>query len=280
MTTSVPEALDDLAADLQERHGPSVARAGRPSWLQLEWIQGAWRSAPVLDDRGLFGCRVPARFGAVAVVATGRLRAIDDAHEPPAELRSGFAGGLTLACVVDRAGSVGSHIRLPDGGLIGTHPQAGMMMDTLRRSLGLPTAPPPESVVRVHLLHWMEAIIDAPAGHRLGWEAVLAAYPWISHFSFADADEAELMIQAMIWVHGWSSLRTRVAAGVDECEDLSPADADWMDDGMFARWILDFTPPIDPLVARAVRVATPAAGHRLRAFVRELIDEAEAAQTA
>lgn len=276
MTTSIPSSLDAVAGTLLRTFGTTVAERGQPVWLKRaadgdEWLE-------VRGDDGLFGRRVAGRFGAVAVVATGRLRQLDEAHEPPAEMRPGFAGPIAMACVVERRDATGWCLRLPDGHHVHTPPEGGLVLETLRRAVRLSTAPPTESPLRVHVSAWVHAVsVQAEAtGEPLDWDGVLGCYPLLDPTDDEDA-YPEWFIEVLTRTYDWDEIRRRVIGGTVHGTDLTATEARWMDVGMFARWVLAETAPLDLLLAEIGRWATPFATRRFRRLVHGLADRMEAA---
>lgn len=274
MTTRTTDE-QSVACTLLDRYSEEAFRRGAPVWLE-------WRGAGTheVEDRvvahpeGLLGHLVGTGWEGAAVVGTGRLRRLDEAHEPPAALVPGFAGGLVLACVVSRRGRVGWRMRLPDGAFYDRVPEEGFMLDVLRRSLGLATPPPPASPSVLELAAWCGAIAAASraAGRRLDWEECLALHPAMSDEAPLPAAEAEAFLCSVAFTLDWESLRRFVASGA-EADFAPPARvAEWMDSGMFARWMLDGVPPLESLLSASRPQLGATACGRLAHIARVLDD--------
>lgn len=244
------------AGALLERFGDVSARRGEPVWL--EWRgQGDPEVREVASSEGLLGRVVDADWDGAAVVGTGRLRLLDEGHEPPAALQTGFAGGLRLSCALSRRGRLGWRMRLPDGTFYDRVPEEGFMLDILLRSLSLPTPPPPVSVGPLDLAAWVAAISDQAwqTGRRLGWD-----------------EAVDLQPQTAISPAGWEDVRRTVAAGLQVATAPPPPLAAWMDAGMFARWVLGRLPPLPALLDLARPHLLPAA-YRKVAHLARVLDE-------
>ena len=273
--------FDEMQAahDLLDRWGAKAAQEGHPLWFQLRGDRGGMVTRQVTDPDGLLGRVVPSRWTGVAVVATGRFRLLDEAHEPPAAMIPGFAGGLALACVLSRRSVIGWRMRLPDGSFHDPVPEEGFMMDVLRRSLALDTPPPPESTVGLQLTAWLCAIsgVAAEESRRLGWDEALWLHPALADEPPVDRMEAETLLNTGARQADWDIMRRLAAAGL-EAEIMPPPDlAAWMDSGMFARWVLGRLPTVDSLLPTLRESLETDAYRRLCHLARKLDSRAAAA---
>jgi hypothetical protein len=148
----------------------------------------------------------------------------------------------------------------------------GLIPDCLRRALGLPTAPPAIAVAELWATRWLGEIVAAgEAGcRRVGWAEAAALHPvaevlapgrTITHDDLIPAASA---LQTTV---GWADVRARVAAGHWSAPDLSPDVAAWMDDGMFSRWVLGGSPPLEELLNRAAACTSTGTYARIKAAV-------------
>ena len=264
------------ACELLERFGAEVTRLHRPSFFVLRWAgpRQAPHVEPVPGAAGLLGVSVGEPWDAVAVVASGRFRSLDQRSEPPAEVRSGLGGGLQIACVVSRSGVVGWRLVLPDGSTYAPVPEEGFMLDVLHRALGLATTPPPAGPARLLLYLWVTEIVTLgrfyPA--RFDWSATLALNPTAEADPLLPVEEAEREVLLSNATTRWDVLRRLAAmatpesttpeATTEESHLPPPALCDWMDEGMFARWVLDRLPSTSDITAAARPHLTPAAWRR------------------
>jgi hypothetical protein len=277
---------DRAAADLLSRYGRMAARLRSPVWLEVAQTGDGSLDCRVVERReGLLGRRLGRRWTAAAVVATGRFRQLEPARPVTEALAAGLDGGLTFAGVVSRRGHTGWSLLLPDGRHFDEKPEEGMTLDTLRRAVGLATPPPPSGPAPLQLLMWVAAIHRAagtPAGRcgcggdgrggrrRLSWGEALGLHPALIGTSPADPAGAESVIRAVATATNWESVRTLAAAGLGQDVMPSPALAGWMDEGMFARWVLATLPDLDETLAFVGGDLTVGAGRRLAAMFSEL----------
>lgn len=263
-----------LAAALLHDYGGHSAKRGSPVWLEWRAADPVPAVREVPETSGLLGRVVDPDWDGAAVVGTGRVRLLDQAHEPPAVLVPGLAGGLTLCCVLSRRGGIGWRMRLPDGTYYDRVPEEGFMLDVLRRSLGQATPPAPASTAAVELAGWLGAVasIGSAAPGRLCWEEILALHPAGATSDVADAADMEASIVAATPIMEWDRMRRLVAGGLQMDGVPPPELADWMDSGMFARWVLDSVPAVAGLLEFVRPYTQPAPHRRLTHLARALDD--------
>lgn len=276
----VPDDADPVAFAL---FGPDAAEAFPGSPLYE------------LDAADLLGWRAPDGVVAVAVVAWGRAHSLVDA---PGRARSGgtldqaggdpSAGGnpravgpVRVVAAVGRDGGVAGRFTL-DGRVHEEAPAAGRLFDALRRSLGLATDPPPVTTLPLVTNLWLSAVLGESArlGRRLDWPEALRLHPAGTILAddpagalvAASAATSEVALAAVaakateLW--DWETTR-RVAADHGCLAELCPSElAGWMDEGMFARWVLDELLPLPALLDRVEAALTPEAAGSVRRAVR------------
>jgi hypothetical protein len=232
----------------------------------------------------LAGFTAPPHWRAVGVSTTGRARRVVDGRRRLTG--PGDCEPVRATVLLDREGGAASVMRMGDasgdagGGASGVVPLPGSpegeVADACRRALGLPTAPPPTSTLELWTLAWLDRIVDvaarahAPARLRT-WAQVadLHAATGARHDPLALAAAAAALAEA--WP--WSRLRAEPSV-VDGPGPVPAADlAGWMDDGMWARWLLARLPGEDDLLA-AVRALLPA---DVAAGVEAVVEAARAA---
>ena len=137
------------------------------------------------------------------------------------------------------------------------------MADCLRRAIGLPTPPPPCGPVAWWAVDWLDATLEAVCRDP--------ARPW-TWARVSGCTRARVRSRptargprSSSWPGqgaglDWSSIRRHVGAeGGARCP-IGPELAAWMDDGMFARWLLGSRPdPVDVVVDLVDLL--PAVGH-------------------
>jgi hypothetical protein len=255
---------DEVASELHSRMGGASRQRGRPVWLRVRRRRGRVEAEELDCSAGWLGCHLEAGWSAAAVVSGGRLRPLDPGQELPAHLVAGQAGGLTLCCVVPRRGPMGWKLTLSGRAELEEPPQQGFLLDVLRRAAGRPTGRP-EPVGLYHLMWWVGTIlaVGTRSSRRLDWPAVRALHPVMS---------AEDLALALVWPPAgrsggygtWEQLRLRAASGKIEPWFPPPDLADWMDQGMFSRWVVSRLPPMTTLLRRCRPLLTPGAYQQLR----------------
>jgi hypothetical protein len=141
----------------------------------------------------------------------------------------------------------------------------GPMADTLRRVLGLPTAPGTVGIGELMAKLWLERIIEAGKRSRhaskLSWERAAGLHPAMEATDRPAGPNnlGELACDVARRID-WERLRTKTAQGAGPDAEA----AGWMDAGMFARWMVDGHPAVADLLRRATHRLTPAASTRVR----------------
>ncbi len=150
----------------------------------------------------------------------------------------------------------------------------GLIDDCLRRALDLPSVAAPPTTIELWALVWVDRVLREAVDGQLDrgtWTAVAGAF---SAFDFLDgarddprlfrwatdhmARAGELLADA----YPWSRIREHCRLGTGPVA-FSPDLAEWMDDGMFARTILEAMPPLDQVLADLADLLDPAAHRRL-----------------
>lgn len=221
-------------------------------WTSLEGVH------PV---DALLGFVAPDDWRAIGVCTTGR------AHSPHG------TEVVTLTLLVDRAGATASVLQR--GGALEVLPGRpdGMVADACRRALGLPTAPPPGSSLVLWTLTWLDRVVVEAHGRVPGqpassWAAVARLHP----ASSGPSDPVGLALDAAALAEAWPWGRLRAEPALADLPGSPPslAVAQWMDDGMWARWLIGDLPPaadlleatralLPPVVADAIALVVAAA---------------------
>lgn len=271
-STAPTSDVSDLARWLvMNGFGDTVAQLGHPIWIQLlDRDADKLTLALSPEDFDPLGYIAPPECRAIGMIATGRVRCVDDSAEPPANLASARSGGARMACVVGRDGRTGWHMVLPDGSELTEVPDEGCTLDVLKRCLELPTPPPPAGTGRLSVSSWLGAIRRAARpGQLLSWGQVLDLHP-----VFVEADGPlgppvrEAVIQAVSSAFDWDLVRQAAMASTDGLGLVDPGLARWMDEGMFARWVLEGFCPLEDLIASVRPFLRPSAARRLAHAVR------------
>ena len=216
----------------------------------------------------LAGFIAPPEWFGVGVLVTGWQ------HDLTGQREKVRARITTIMC---RDGSVVDAVRTEAEGLKMMGGDAvGLVPDTLRRVLGLSTAPPaPGDLEEWMAKCWLQIVLThtrrGKRAPKLRWREVAALHPAIDTVRADPADLAEVA-PALATNMTWERFRQIHA---DDGDDL----AAWMDEGMFARWSVQGHPPVAELLRRAQRRLTPEARIRVEATLEEwgLLDRASAA---
>jgi hypothetical protein len=266
---------DRLAQLLLEAAGDEVAERGCPIWVRvLDPPDGDREKAFALalsdEPDGLLGWVATPDCQAVGLVATGRLRALPGA---PAGAIDPGRDRLRLACLVTRHGEVVTKMALPDGTGNGLSnydaPSEGRMLDSLRRCFELRTPPPPVGPGRLQAVAWLVAILEhgTAASRQLSWSDVSRLHPVAlalgTDLGGSDAGLLSGLLRLAASAWSWEDLRRQAERDACLADVIDPKLARWMDEGMFARWILSELPSPDELLARVRPYLAPSAARRL-----------------
>ena len=259
--------------------GDEVAAAGHPTWIGVRTDPlgdrdiGLWFAD---DDEGFLGWQAPPECSAVGVLATGQAQVTETPVERPQPFPPGVTTGIRMCCLVTRSGEVAWRMTLPDGRSVNEAPQEGRLLDCLKRCFALPTPPPPVGAGHLLSVLWLSAILDEVrrTDRRLTWGQITRLHPSAGLTAggggpVPDCDKASPLGGAVAGGSlSWEGLRLR-AITEPWCADLVSSDlAGWMDEGMFARWVLGALPAPDELVARIRPLVAPSTARRLAHAVR------------
>jgi hypothetical protein len=210
---------------------------------------------PVQD---LFGFVAPPTWSAFGMVASGRTRALPGSAPHPAADQVVLVGLLVSRRGTSASLTWGPHPIEPSG-----EPAVGRIPDACRRTLGLSTEPPRSPVIELWATLWLERVLSdvlADPGSRT-WPELAWAFPAFGVLSGvrSPAPTVEAVVAAgdaaQVWT--WGDLRRLHAAGPVPSFGIEPADADWMDDGMFSREALGGLPRLHDLVVELGDLLAP-----------------------
>jgi hypothetical protein len=186
--------------------------------------------------------------------------------------RSGTSRESAVRLAVGAARTGETSARLSSGGVVSdVPPDGGRLLDTLRRSLDLPTPSPPEGTTRFLAVLWLASIAAAATGPSIGWAAAVGLHPAArllaargEHLGTRQL-EGILAVAPSTWT--WEVLRQAEIRNTTVVPLCSPSTAAWMDTGMYARWVLARLPSTTTLWQRVNDHLTPVARRRLREWL-------------
>jgi hypothetical protein len=189
----------------------------------------------------------PPHWHGLGVSCAGWSHRLDDPSRARAE-----SPPVTVTLLVHRNGAAAGVLRDGDRVTAMPDPPEGAVADACRRALGLATAPPPPSTVELWTLSWLDRLVATAAagpGRLDGWAAIAALHPAARPAPAAD-DPVALAGATVALARAWPWSRLRLDPAVLDLPGATPAPelGDWMDDGMWARWMFGMLPPPDELV--------------------------------
>jgi hypothetical protein len=234
-------------------------------------VPGSSGTDPADLVASLVGFDAPAEWEAMAVVVQGRSWALDDRSADPRPVR--------LTHVVDRHGGLASVIRhAGEEPMVRTETGEGRLIDVCRRCLGLTTAPPPSDSTALWALLWLDHLLARAArGERLrGLVAAARAHPGVEMVAEHEPKLVDMAAERLVRIgrmmgeaRNWAHLRRAASAGEWPVENLAPDGAAWMDDGMFARWVLAEFPLLDEYLEELDRLLPASTVIAVRAVLAE-----------
>jgi len=198
----------------------------------------------------LLGLTAPEHWHAVGLATSGWAYHVAERSDPGRRRRR-----VHVVSLLSRSGEHAHRTTSDDvdlaARLAGEAP-VGEQVDLLRRVLGLATDPPPVDAAAYWSIQWLVALVSADPPATTFAEA-LALHPALRllrrELCTVD-DDVEDVLAAFHRVLTWSRLRQLAADGRHETADLAPDDAGWLDDGSFARFVLNRCAPLHVLRAR------------------------------
>lgn len=148
-----------------------------------------------------------------------------------------------------------------------TEQPTGEQIDLLRRALSMATPPPPCGTEVYWAIEWLAAVLGSEPDETVTWAEVASVHPALALLarSRSPHDDGDLIdiIDAFTAVCTWDRLRHLVAQDRFAVPELAPIDARWLDDGSFARFVLNRCPPLGMLRTQAMDVLPDAVAARL-----------------
>lgn len=210
----------------------------------------------------LLGFTAPSSWTALGLHCSGQAYRFDPGSSYTfGRSEAGEATAVRFTMLLGRDGQGAGIMRDGSGVTPLPFPPEGMLGDTLRRALGLPTAPPPLSTVELWLRVWLDRLIDAVA--VLGsdayrhWDSVVSIHPVATASAHCPVGGPVALADATCCLaEAWPWDRLRHEPDIVEVPQppLSPEVTEWMDDGMYARWTLASLPSLDELAGAVVNI--------------------------
>ena len=217
------------------------------------------KDGPCSPEQAILGFHLPDNYGAIGVMAPSVTATQSTRKHREA----------VLALAVGRDGQAASMLVSPTG-VITTDKATGWLIDACLRAVGRPTPPCTSAPLALPIALWLDrlltAIVTSSTSEPLSWEQATELCPVPARWS--SDDPIELGITLGTTTRSWSTLRATVAAGSPAVVGVSPAEAAWMDDAMFARWCLGSFPDLDQLRADVEFLAPPVVAERVELTVR------------
>ena len=199
-------------------------------------------------EDAVLGFELPAEFSAIGVLASSVVsQAPHRGHRDAA-----------LAVGVGRDGEIVSLLATSDR-VVDTHEPRGWLVDACLRSVKRPTPPCSIAALAFPVALWLDrlmvAILDASSEEPLRWDDAVAMCPIPTAWRSSDA--CDLGITLASTTQSWAALRAATMAGKRSPVGISPERAAWMDDAMFARWVLGSFPDLASLRSDVEFLASP-----------------------
>jgi hypothetical protein len=240
----------------------------------------------------LLGFVAPVHWWALGVSSCGRQHPIGGDGRV---MRSTGSPRVRITVLIDRSGGGAGLLRRGDERTALPGPPDGAVADACRRALGLETAPPPRTTVGLWTRCWLDRVVDTLAQSsgagggprpptwrdltRLHPASSVAATRWSGAGLGLDADALAHATRALADAWPWARLRADPAV-LDVPGPLPDARVvAWMDDGMWARWLLAAFPALDDLVDAACSLLTPNLARAAKQVVDASIGRAALADT-
>jgi hypothetical protein len=225
----------------------------------------------------LLGFLAPPHWRALGVSCQGDAHLLG-AGQPAAPAPRTQPHRATVTVLLDRSGGSAGLLRRGPAATTLPGPPQGEIADACRRALGLATAPPPATTLDLLTLTWLDRVVDlagrAETASRLRtWAAVARLHPAAAaegHRAAATVSPVALAASAATLADAWPWARLRAHPSALALPGRLPsaAEAAWMDDGMWARWLLSRLPAADDLVAAVDGLLPPAIAEGVVVVVR------------
>jgi hypothetical protein len=194
----------------------------------------------------------PEHWSAIGVAGAGSARSLDESGRP---LPGSGPGQVFVTVVVHRSGAAVTLMTQGDGEPRAVpEPPEGVVADACRRALGLPTTAPPASTTGLWSLCWLDRLVEAASAGRAStvgdWHTAASLHPAAGPAPLpSDPPSLARATKLLAAAWPWSRLRDNPETVNPPGLETPPDLARWMDDGMWARWLLSAYPVRDDLLA-------------------------------
>lgn len=259
----------------------------RPSSWQKTLLEIADRE----PRDALLGFTAPSEIWALGTIGSGwvaPLESADDLARGRARQRPSAhpdACRMRMISITTRDGLTVGRLTIADGRQheqITDRPDddVGVVAESVRRALGLPTAPPSFPPRELFLSIWLNDVVSLATdqlavGTRLTWNQVAGQHPAVRMLRHAghrtSATELVSSARALDRVASWDQVRDQCAERAWLAGIVEPHIARWMDTGMLARWLTSAFPPLTEMLSQATRLLRTAIGQQLSDTVAEIM---------
>jgi hypothetical protein len=157
---------------------------------------------------------------------------------------------IRTTVLVGRDGMVAARIRWASGQVVDEPPGSGRLLDCLRRAFALATDPPAVGTDVLFASMWLAALAGGARDARAPttWSQAAALHPAVCLLAGSDAGPPTRWLpdaaRALVVACPWSEVRRMIRDGLWRDSDIPVRAAEWMDDGMLSRWLLDGRPSL------------------------------------
>lgn len=198
----------------------------------------------------LLGTTAPDDWHAVGIATRGWAYHVAERGDPARRRHR-----VHVVTLLSRTGEHAHRVRADDEDLeeaLGEEAPGGEQVDLLRRVLGLPTDPPPCDPSTYWSIEWLSALVQTDQPIETLADAI-GLHPVTQLLrrgtSIGEPDLVDVLT-AFHRVLTWGRMRELASLGRFTVPELDPEDASWLDDGAFARYVLNRCPPLHLLKGR------------------------------
>lgn len=198
----------------------------------------------------LLGQTAPPEWHAAGIATHGWAYHVADRGDPRRRRHR-----VHVVTLLSRSGEHAHRTRADDpevDGLLDGELPTGEQVDLLRRVLGLPTDPPPCDASTYWSIEWLSALLAHEEPVRTLADAIVL-HPVTELLRRGTSIEGTDLVDVLTAFHrvvSWSRMRELASLARFTVPDLGPQDASWLDEGAFARFLLNRCPPLHVLRRR------------------------------